>query len=98
MPERVTSENVLFVVGDHERRLTRLETKTEDLDVVKHEVKRCADHVHNLRSDIAGVSKTLGEFASKADVDGLRKALYTFALSVAASALIFALTLFAVLK
>lgn len=89
---------MLFVVGDHERRVTRLETQTEDLNVVKHDVKRCADHVHNLRSDIAGVSKALTAFASKDDVDGLRKALYTFALSVAASALIFALTLFALLR
>lgn len=98
MPDRVTDENVVFVVGEHERRLARVENQTEDLNVVKHEVKRCSDHVHNLRNDIAGVSKTLSAFASKDDVDGLRKALYTFALSVAASALIFAVTLFALLK
>lgn len=97
-PDRVNDTNVLWFVQDHERRVQHLEERTEDLNVIGVEVKRCAENIHGLRGSVEGIRLTFNAYATKEDVDSLRKALYTFALSVAASAVIFAITLLTVYR
>jgi len=98
VPDRVTQQNVVWFVQDHERRLQMIERHTEDLPVIRSDVERVRRSIHELRGDIEGVRKMLDLFASKDDVESLRKALYTFALSVAGSAVVFALTLLSIYK
>jgi len=104
-PDRVTTENVVYVVQEHDRRLSHIEERTEDLGVMKADVQRLRDSVHGLRGDVQAVAKQLTLYATetdvkdvKKDVDGMRRALYTFAISIAGSALMFSLTLFAIFK
>lgn len=110
----MNAENVVWFVSDHERRIAHVEERLEDILLVKSNVERCNKGVHDLRSDVAAVRDLLvlkastasigdlehavNEKASKEDVDSLRRALYTFALSVTASAVIFAITLLAVYR
>jgi len=95
-PDRVNEGNVVWFVADHERRLEHLEERTEDLNVIRSEVERCNRNIHDLRGTVEGVNQKLNGFASKKDVDALRKALYTTALSVTGSVLVFAVTLLSI--
>jgi hypothetical protein len=94
-PERVNPDNVVWFVADHERRLEHLEDRTEDMSLFRKELERCGKNIHDLRGEL---QQRLPTFASKEDVDSLRKALYTTALSVTGSVLVFAITMLFVYK
>lgn len=98
MPDRLTDENLRFVVSEHSRRLAEIEKRTEDLNLIRADVARVVSHVHDIRGDVQGIRMEMRMFASHEDVDGLRKALYTFALTVAGSALAAMITLIAIFK
>lgn len=65
-----------------ERRMGRLERNTEDINVLRNELA-------NLKVDVHDLSKEVG---------GLRRALYTAALSVTGGAVIFAFTILQVFR
>ncbi len=65
-----------------ERRLDRLDDRVGDVPVVRAEVNNLKSEVHDLG----------------AEVGGLRRALYTAALSVAGGSMVFAFTVFQVLR
>lgn len=81
-PDRVNQENLVFVVSEHQRRLDHLESRTEDLNVVRRDLS-------TLRQDVDTVKTEMG---------ALRRALYTAAISVAGSAVLFVGGLFVLLK
>lgn len=93
MPDRVNEQNVVWFVAEHEGRLSRIDNKVEDLGVIRRDLGSCREDVGLVRREIAALRDHVdGEIGS------IRRALYTFALSVAASAVIFALSLFAIFK
>lgn len=97
-PDRVTPENLLYVVGQLVRDVEHLQQRTEDLNVISEAVTRCNDGVHSIRKTVDGVRMTLPTYATKTDVDDLRNALNRAAIAFAGSAIIFALTIWAVFK
>jgi hypothetical protein len=78
----VAPENTPYRLDRLENRIDRLETKTDDLGVIRAKV----EDLHDL----------VGRLSDKADAN--QRALLTTALSVTASAIIIALSIFLVLK
>jgi hypothetical protein len=78
----VAPENTPYRLERLENRIDRLETKTDDLGVIRAKV----EDLHDL----------VGRLSDKADAN--QRALLTTALSVTASAIIIALSIFLVLK
>lgn len=97
-PDRVTPENLLYVVSELARDVEQLQRRTEDMNVITEAVKRCNDGVHSIRKTVDGVRLTLPTYATKDDVNSLRNAMNRAAISFAGSAIVFALTIWAVFK
>lgn len=74
-----------YRVGQLERRVEKLEQRTEDIGVLRNEIT-------NLWRAVNGLSKELATLDSK--IEDHTRALYTAALSVAGGAILVAITLF----